>query len=566
MYEQSEKPSKSTTKGMLGHKKYCHYYSVLLMVSLVAKVVIRYAVLRNSFATINDGYSLYGPQNLCDVFFSVVAALIPLHVLRHDKAIAEEYSQKVHSVKASFLSYVYREMRCALHTLQHIVSQSIHTNAPTDGAPTEMSWDEFYGICALSNSLLDEVLLLDDVFSGSVKYTKETIKIKDILHSAAQPLKLKAKQADVKLSLDSTNMRPAADTDQLLVHVDVFSLTISLRTLLEYSIVHSSTGCVVNVCLSQMIKSTHGSTSGVNKSHSDPAPLNMVCIDIVFNSDKQMCEPCLSIEDHIYALDKDCTTGIGLSAVSQIVERHRGMFSATDVPTPRFQVLLPCTGAVLSNHLPQSSEITQDEDVRRNTGRIAAQIGNLAEADSVNLEPSTVALSAVNFPCVMIVSPENSPDASVIRETLCGYVDVIKQVHSESQIIEYINNHCTWSKRISIIFLIRSVSNKKPHVLALKWRKMGYDGVIVLISDLNYPDSNERFLAYGGDAVLLCPITGDRLVRRVDVEEVLLDAYSLTTLSNSPLPVKWKKCSVQANESATINRSVIVPDTCETGV
>jgi len=551
-YELTEKATKSTVKGMPGYRKYCHYYTILLLISMTAKVAIRYTVMRTSFATISDAYLLYGPLNLCDVFVSVVAALIPLHVLRHDKTLAEEYSQTVYTLKASFLSYIYREMRCNLRTLQHIVSQSINSEVfPLNDFSIMASWNEFYGVCAMSNSLLDEIILLDDVNSGNKRYHKERANSRDILSNAIAPLEFKAKQADVKLSYDEIHCPPSSSgSDGLLVYADVQALTIALRTLVEYSIGHASPGTYVDVSISH---SENESNAILLANKSTTIQKNMICVSILFHCEHKINVPLETTEDHIFGLGNASSSGIGLAAVADIVQKHNGTFSLIDRPVPRYQILLPCAGLNVSNTIPLRSGDTQDDEPRQhsecsmlseqdNTGQKDGSDTH-AEANSVNTEHRRVVLSEVYFPCAVIVSPVNSPDASVIREALCDHVQVVKEVHSESQIVEYISNHCTWSKPISIIFLHRGATNKKPHVLTSKWRKMGYDGVIVLISDMNYPDSNERFLACGGNAVLLCALSGDRLVRRVDVEEVLVDAFCLNNQPSRPLSIKCKKIS-----------------------
>ncbi len=137
---------------------------------------------------------------------------------------------------------------------------------------------------------------------------------------------------------------------------------------------------------------------------------------------------------------------------------------------------------------------------------------------------STIPIIPYTYNDVMLNSCVYAGLTSSDREILSVEMDShCKQIHCTKKDIDTISlivNSLSSLKSINLIFLDVNLPTLHPAILIAKMRKLGYCGFAVLLSTDQSPATNERFLACGGDAILMKPLPKrKKAIQRVMIGE-----------------------------------------------
>jgi signal transduction histidine kinase len=218
-------------------------------------------------------------------------------------------ARAAYEVKSQFVSVVSHELRTPLTSisgsLDLLRSGLLEASSEQAGRVVEIAWQNSKRLKALINDLLD----LQKLESGTVSYKTGTENLSDIASEAVQSVAVIADKSDVKLALDLAE-------EPLILQADRARLMQVFANLLSNAIKFSNGPNTVTLKTWQDGKTVHASIRdrGIGIPEGSES--------VVFGKFGQV-----DSSDH----RQHEGTGLGLSIVRQIVEAHEGTVSYTSV-------------------------------------------------------------------------------------------------------------------------------------------------------------------------------------------------------------------------------------------
>eukprot|EP00602_Paraphysomonas_sp_CaronLab_P000148 CAMPEP_0185028766 /NCGR_PEP_ID=MMETSP1103-20130426/14739_1 /TAXON_ID=36769 /ORGANISM="Paraphysomonas bandaiensis, Strain Caron Lab Isolate" /LENGTH=589 /DNA_ID=CAMNT_0027563293 /DNA_START=401 /DNA_END=2170 /DNA_ORIENTATION=+ len=518
-------------------------YTVLIVASILLKGILKTFVYSSTFPP---------PQYIAivttwDASLSMLAATFPSRVARKDR----DLSQYLLNTKKKFIRFLSKEYRLSLKTIISSVKLTISSvqslsDLPSMAAVLSLLTDVRYS-CDHACSLLDNVMLVDEIKDRSLSLSCTEHSVFAILHEAVEPLKQAAMHARVHLQHDLP-MHIDPNLEGVMINVDKSQFIQALRNLIHHSIKVTPCGQDVKIfCFALRDRASQRHLSRSSKVYAiskegyeygsfmieDKKNINSVCIEVHDNGPgvPQEMRDDLFKESMIESYLPQSITAdaeIGLYVSQGIIKLHGGKIGVYSEENQ---------GCVFSVEMQVSSVLDVEElETREITEPKNSNGGTLP--DSFHSERTSCEVktshhqwthqedfSNVSLKRALIVS-SNSRDVVLLREVLepCTAEVVHKNNYADAMVA--IDNSLYELQTFNIVIMDSSMAGENVSNMVSKFRKKGYSGIAVLISDEHFPDTNEKFLLRGGEYVLLRPLISS------DLERVLIASYRLMLKSS----------------------------------
>ena len=253
--------------------------------------------------------------------------------------LAQDFNSMAEQVKASqqsqrdFLANVSHDLKTPLTSIQGY-AQAITDGAAGDADSIRRSAGVIQGEAERMSRMVTELLDLARIESGQIVMRQETVHVNAVLRDCADKLALRARQAGVKLEVQTPNDLP-------VITGDGDRLAQAFTNLLDNALKHTPEGGKVTLAARPLTGS-----SIVRKGKTWPAGVEVSVSDTGSGIPP---EDLGRIFERFYQVDKSRprggarSVGLGLAIVKQIVEAHYGMIHAESVVGlgSRFVVTLP---------------------------------------------------------------------------------------------------------------------------------------------------------------------------------------------------------------------------------
>jgi len=487
-----------------GSWMYGHYYSLLMVIGMIGKSVAKFMVIGNDVLdSSSEVMVMYGVFNLCDVGIGVVAAVLPAHIARHDMTL----SKHVYEIQQGFMRFLSREVRASLSTIYMGLKVARDVGRlVSNGSELEQMYSDLMAACAVAEHVLDDMLLMNEVEDNNIRCVRKTVRVESLVQHAMEPVAFIAKKNNISLSYQGEE----GVVNNSLMHfvdVDEVKMVQVLRNLTSIVVDCTPSGGLVNVLVRTL--PCNGATD------SQMGLLRIEVHDSGPGMPKSELRRLLSHskQDHAPIFTRHCSrVDIWMSRV--IVELCGGTLGVLhrEGPGCTFFVELPIC-------LDDKSSSIYVLESRVKGCDILDSVSSLGQDTEDDCE---ISLNDACLDRVLIGCSCGDNNAVLLRDTLREHVSDIVDSYSENQMLEEVRDSMNSLEPYDILFIHCEMSPRRSHVLASRLRKMNYAGVIILLSDIHYVDTNERFLASGGDSVLMWPDTGPQLIRQEDIERVLI--------------------------------------------
>mmetsp|Transcript_9059 Transcript_9059/g.13623 ORF Transcript_9059/g.13623 Transcript_9059/m.13623 type:complete len:747 (-) Transcript_9059:277-2517(-) len=497
-------------KFLKGSSKYAHYYSLLMVLGMIGKSLAK--VLVQGPGVLDSGSDvlvMYGVFNLCDVGMGVVAAVIPSHIARHDLTL----SKHIFEIKQGFVRFLSREVRASLGTI-HMgldVARNIGRHVYS-GSELERMFSDLMNSCAVADQVLDDMLLISDIEDNKIGCNKTIMRVENLVQHAMEPISFIASKSGITLSYEGEDGVNKNSLTQC-VEVDECKIVQVLRNLTSTVVESTPRGGLVNVLVRTLPPASAHCQLGVVRIELHDSGPGMPKKE--FQRLQQY-----SKHNHTPMITRHCSR-VDLWMSRIIVELNGGTLDVLprEGPGCTFALDIPIVGTDQSMHHQRDSRIWESSaHVCKNAGKFSNLI-----SENVGVEK----LEDVGLDRVLIGCPCGDDNATFLRDTMRSTVNDIVDCYSEAQLLEEVKESINSHEPYDIVFIHRELSPQRAHVLVTRLRKLNFVGVIVLLSDIHYVDTNNRFLVSGGDSVVLWPDCGPPRVNQRDIECVLIDVYNI---------------------------------------
>lgn len=523
--------------------KHAVVYSILVVVSVVVKGTVKAAVYgADTFP--NNYYT--GLIAAWDAILSMFAATIPSRIARNERDLSQYHL----TTKKNFIRFLSNEYHLSLKTIitgVEITNSTVQSycDMPYMAGVQRLLTDVRYS-CDMAGRLLDNVMLVDEIKDNALSLIRLEHPVFDIINEAVKPLEQVAAHAQVDLRYSSAEH---LDTCLLgaMVNVDKTQFIQALRNLISHAINVTPQGQSVEVfCFARYgspIKKPPTSSvriyavdeeSGLERPQEDSSrAIEKVCIEIHDHGPgvpEEVQQDLFkdSMIDNYRSRTITANAEIGLYVAQSIISLHDGRIGVYSEENK---------GCIFSMEISVSSvrdggEITSENEIRECCELVQdtpTGMPSLPVEEPTNFLPhERTRYTDVSLDRALIVS-SNSNDLRTLYDVLKPCTADIVKVNSYSDALSEIRNSLYEMRPYNVLFLdsmMHMMHDNNALAMMSLFRKKGYTGIAALVSDKNFPDTNEKFPLRGGQHVLLRPLVVN------EVKQVLIDAHHMLMKSN----------------------------------
>eukprot|EP00602_Paraphysomonas_sp_CaronLab_P008615 CAMPEP_0185034368 /NCGR_PEP_ID=MMETSP1103-20130426/24194_1 /TAXON_ID=36769 /ORGANISM="Paraphysomonas bandaiensis, Strain Caron Lab Isolate" /LENGTH=549 /DNA_ID=CAMNT_0027570999 /DNA_START=752 /DNA_END=2401 /DNA_ORIENTATION=+ len=518
-------------------------YSSLVVISTFIKGAVKVTV--------------YGADNFADNFFaaevtaldaviSMVAATIPSRVARQER----DLSLYLLTTKKQFIRFLANEYRHSLNT--------IITGVDLAKSTVQSYCDPYLlGVlrllanirysCDMACGLLDNVVLVDELKDNALTLSCVEQPVFSLINEAVLPLEQVAKHAKVDLQYKASgHVDPSLRG--VMAYIDKLQLIQALRNLVFHAIkvTPSSEKVEIFAFARRGCARSHPARAGskvyavvdeMEPGHEHESQLeayDAICIEI---HDRGPGVPeekwCDLFEGNLTGSHKSKTitvaTDLGLYVAQNIIHLHGGkigVFSEED------------RGCIFSVEIPVSS-VSNRPLTTYPTGPDDAHTHAKIEEEPMLESGSSLSTTFLEYShgehgiCIKdvilkraLVISGSSNTVNQICNILEAHTTEVVTMDNYPSAMHEMNISIRDMRPFNIVFFDSAMAGVNVLDMVSRFRKNGYVGIAVLVTDENFPDTNEKFKFRGGQHVFMRPLNAN------DVERALVEAYQLMLKSS----------------------------------